>query len=150
MNSLKHSIDLYIYCLCILHCRKYFYSQLKELILTKRWHIAGENMHKVAALILQVEYGDYQRELEDNYKRFLGDLCDTEHSSTSDILSFYRELSGISSELGIERFLEESYKIEGYGAGLHQACSRKGVAMVISVGPQAIIITNQADRSKTR
>ena len=114
------------------------YKQLKRDLLQGRLKAAFVNKAaRLTALISQIEKGDYRVGTEYNHK--ILSQVDNENLEAR-IRREHQKIAGTSSEVAIEKFLEEAAQLDLYGVELYHVLDSHRNRKVIGVGPECVQI----------
>ena len=92
---------------------------------------------RLTALIAQIEKGDYRIGTEYSHK-----VLSQSDNETLDakIRREHQKIAGTSSEVAIEKFLEEAALLDLYGVELYAVLDSHKVRKVVAVGPECVQI----------
>ena len=119
-------------------CRLHVYKQLKKDLLQGRLKTSSLNKAaRLTALIAQIDKGDYRVGTEYNHK--ISCQADNENLEAK-IRREHQKIAGTSSEVAIEKFLEDAAQLDLYGVELYYVLDTRRSRKVIGVGPECVQI----------
>ncbi len=147
-KKLLDSLDAILPLLCFNFYRLHFYRQLKkDLIQGRIKPLSLNRAARLTALITQIEKGDYRVGTEYPHKV----LSQTDNDTLEGkIRREHQKIAGTSSEVAIEKFLEEASQLDLYGVELYHVLDNRRARKLIGVGPESVQILSNSMESLNR